>query len=196
MINKMKKIITKVIAGSALLTFFAVSSFAQTTANATTKADGKKKVKIEKTKVPKVVTETFYGDYPVTTYENWYGYPTFDNDLYWYDYDPFFYSNDYPEYYVVDFTKDNTPYKAVYSKSGKKIAIHKKLTDLPKAVSSALSSGAYKTWVVAKDKEEIFKDKDSDQLKVYKVDVEKGKEKHSLYFQPDGKLLKDKNCTK
>ncbi len=191
----MKKIITKVIAGSALLTFFAVSSFAQT-ASTTTKADGKKKVKIEKNKVPKVVTETFYVDYPVTTYESWYGYPTFDNDLYWYDYDPFFYSNDYPEYYVVDFTKDNTPYKAVYNKSGKKIAIHKKLLDLPKAVLSAISSGAYKTWTVAKDKEEIFKDKDSDQLKVYKVEVEKGKEKHALYFQPDGKLLKDKVCTK
>ena len=191
----MKKIITKVIAGSALLTFFAVSSFAQT-ASTTTKADGKKKVKIEKNKVPKVVTETFYVDYPVTTYESWYGYPTFDNDLYWYDYDPFFYSNEYPEYYVVDFTKDNTPYKAVYNKSGKKIAIHKKLSDLPKAVLSAISSGAYKTWTVAKDKEEIFKDKDSDQLKVYKVEVEKGKEKHALYFQPDGKLLKDKVCTK
>jgi len=191
----MKKIITKVIAGSALLTFFAVSSFAQT-ASTTTKADGKKRVKIEKNKVPKVVTETFYVDYPVTTYESWYGYPTFDNDLYWYDYDPFFYSNDYPEYYVVDFTKDNTPYKAVYNKSGKKIAIHKKLSDLPKAVLSAISSGAYKTWTVAKDKEEIFKDKDSDQLKVYKVEVEKGKEKHALYFQPDGKLLKDKVCTK
>jgi hypothetical protein len=192
----MKKIITKVISGSALFTFFAVSTFAQTTATTTTKADGKKKVKIEKTKVPKVVTETFYGDYPATTYESWYGYPTFDNDLYWYDYDPFFYSNDYPEYYVVDFTKNNGTYKAVYAKSGKKIAIHKKLTDLPKAVSSAISSGTYKTWTVAKDKEEIFKDKDSDQLKVYKVEVEKGKDKHTLYFQPDGKLLKDKVCTK
>ena len=188
----MKKIITKVIAGSVLLTFFAVSSFGQTTA----KADAKKKVKIEKTKVPKAVTETFYVDYPVTAYESWYGYPTFDNDLYWYDYDPYFYSNDSPEYYVVDFTKDNTPYKAVYNKSGKKISVHKKLTDLPSAVSSAISAGEYKTWTVGKDKEEIFKDKDSDQLKVYKVDVEKGNEKHRLYFQPDGKLLKDKTCTK
>jgi hypothetical protein len=193
--KKMKKQFgKKVMAGCVLLVFLVTSSFAQT--SATKNEDKKQCKKVDKAKVPKVVTETFYGDYPVTMYENWYNYPVFDDNLYWYDYDPYYYENEYPDYYVVDFTTNNTPYKAVYSKKGKKIAVHKKVTDLPKGVSSALSSGAYKTWTVAKDKEEIFKDKDSDQLKVYKVCVEKGKEKHSLYFQPDGKLLKDKTCTK
>jgi len=64
-------------------------------------------------------------------------------------------------------------------------------SDLPKAVSAVISKGQYKTWKVGTDKEEIFKDTDKDKLKVYKVDVENGKEKRMLYFQQDGRLLKD-----
>jgi len=97
-----------------------------------------------------------------------------------------------PENYVVEFVKVKVPYKAVYSKTGQKIAIHRALTsDLPKAVSAVISKGQYKTWKVGTDKEEIFKDTDKDKLKVYKVDVENGKEKRMLYFQQDGRLLKD-----
>jgi hypothetical protein len=193
--KKMKKQFWKIVTAVCMLLVFLVSnSFAQTTAKAT--KNEKQCKKVDKAKVPKVITESFYVDYPVTMYENWYNYPLFDDNLYWYDYDPYYYESENPDYYVVDFTMHDIPYKAVYSKKGKKISVHKKITDLPKAVSSALSSGEYKTWTVAKDKEEIFKDKDSDQLKVYKVCVENGKEKHSLYFQPDGKLLKDKTCTK
>jgi hypothetical protein len=76
------------------------------------------------------------------------------------------------------------------------VATHKVLTsDLPKAVSATVSKGEYKTWKLGKDKEEIFKDSDKDQLKVYKVTVEKGKEKHTLFIQSDGKLLKDKKVS-
>jgi hypothetical protein len=101
-----------------------------------------------------------------------------------------------PEYYIVEFNKDNTPVKAIYSKSGKKVAAHKMLTtDLPKSVTDAINIGIYKTWKLEKDKEEIFKDSDKDQFKVYKVIVEKGKEKHTLFYQTDGKLLKDKKVS-
>jgi hypothetical protein len=185
----------KVIAGCILLVFFVMNSFSQTTTTAT-KKDEKKHAKLDKTKVPKEVTDVYLHDYPVTSYESWSGYPTFDNNLYWYDYDPFLNSDEFSEYYVVDFTKDNTSHSAIYSKSGKKIATHRKLnSDLPKAITTSISKGEYKTWKLGKDKEEIFKDKDSDQLKVYKVDVEKGREKHTLYFQPDGKLLRDKKVS-
>ena len=160
------------------------------------KDDGKKTVKVDKKKVPKEVNDVFIREYPAVDYYDWYGYPVYDYGDYWYDdwydYGPYSYT-DYPEYYEVDFTQAKTPVKAIYSKAGKKIAIHKSLkSDLPKAVSAAISKGEYKAWKLGKDKEEIFKDSDKDQLKVYKVDVEKGKEKHTLFFQPDGKLLKDK----
>ena len=188
----------RMIAGCILLSLLVISSYGQTTSKAS-KVEGKKAVKIDKKKVPKEVTDLFVVDYPAASFENWYGFPLYNYgmDWYddWYDYGPYSYV-DYPEYYVVEFTKDNASHKAIYSKSGKKVAIHKKLTsDLPKLVSSAISKSEYKTWKLGKDKEEIFKDTDKDQLKVYKVTVEKGKEKHTLFFQSDGKMLKDKKIS-
>jgi hypothetical protein len=187
----------KLIAGCVLIAFFAISSFGQAPAKAS-KDDGKKSVKVDKKKVPKEVNDVFIREYPVVDYYDWYGYPVYDYGDYWYDdwydYGPYSYVN-YPEYYVVEFTNDKTPHKAIYSKAGKKVATHKVISDVPKAVSAAISKGEYKTWKLAKDKEEIFKDNDKDQLKVYKVTVEKGKEKHALFFQADGKLLKDKKVS-
>ncbi len=190
---KTKKI--KIIAGFVVLVFFALSTFGQTPTKAT-KESAKKPVKLEKSKVPKAVTETFYVEYPDILDDWWYGYPVYDYGDYWYDdwYDPYVYT-EYPDYYVVEYIQDNTPSKAVYSKAGKKVAVHKSVTDLPKAVTEAISKGNYKTWKIGKDKEEIFKDKDKDQLKVYKVNMEMGKEKHTLFFQQDGKLLKDKKLS-
>lgn len=188
----------KMVAACIVFASLAISSFGQT-AKSTSK-EKKIKVKVEKNKVPKEVTEIFYMEYPTRVYEDWYGYPAYDyadNWYYdWYDDEPYL-NAEYPEIYVVEFTSDNTPHKAVYSKAGKKIAIHKKsnVTNLPMAVSSAISKGEYKTWKVGTESEEIFKDKAADQLKVYKVHVEKGKEKHTLFFQPDGKLLKDKKIS-
>ena len=46
-----------------------------------------------------------------------------------------------------------------------------------------------------KKKEEIFKEKKTDKMKVYRVTVEKGKEKHNLFYQADGRLLKDKKVS-
>ena len=194
----MKKSNIKVVVGCILFAFFAMTSFGQFTTK-TTKEALKKPVKLEKSKVPKVVTESYYREYPVTPYENWYGYPVYNyqNDWYdnWFDYGPYSYT-EYPEYYIVESTKDNIPYKTIYGKTGTKIAVHKILkSDLPKAVLAAISKGEYKAWKMANDKEEIFKDKDTDQMKVYKVAVEKGKEKHDLFFQADGKLLKDKKVS-
>ena len=194
----MKKSNIKIIAGCILFAFFAMTSFGQVTTK-TTKEALKKPVKLEKSKVPKPVTESYYREYPVTTYDNWYGYPAYNyqNDWYdnWFDYGPYSYT-EFPEYYMIESTKDNTPFKVIYDKTGAKIAVHKTLkSDLPKAVLATISKGEYKTWKMANDKEEIFKDKESDQMKVYKVVVEKGTEKHNLFFQADGKLLKDKKVS-
>ena len=210
----MKTLKTKAIAGFVLFVFFAMSTFAQAPTKTTKesmkkpvqkenmnkpmqKDNMKKPVKIEKTKVPKEVTETFYMEYPEDMYgEYWYGYPDYNYDSYWYDswYDPYVYTDE-PEYYIVDFTMDNAPMKAVYSKAGKKVAVHKNVMNIPKPVTDAISKSDYKAWTVGKEKEEIFKDKKTDKMKVYRVTVEKGKEKHNLFYQADGKLLKDKKLS-
>jgi len=165
----------------------------------TTKGNTNNKAKIEKSKVPKAVTDLFYIQFPKTSSDSWFGVPPHDNlDEWWdnwYEDGPYL-NSDNPDYYIVEYSIGNVPYKAVYSKNGNKVATHKILkSDLPKAVSAAISNGKYKGWKLEKDKEEIFKDKDTDQMKVYKVSVKKGEEMHILFFQADGKLLKDKKVS-
>jgi hypothetical protein len=184
------------ITGFALLLCFAISSVGQDSTEAA-KENGKVQAKLEKNKVPKSVTDTYFKDYPKTTNESWYGYRKFGNEPFWYAFDdPYLYSTEFPENYSVEFTKDTLLYKAIYSKSGEKIATHRVMnSDMPQAVLSAINKSEYKDWKLGKDKEEIFKDKESDQMKVYKVFVEKGTQKHTLYFQQDGNLLKDKKVS-
>lgn len=153
----------------------------------------KEKTHIEKAKLPKVVTETFITEFPVVTNESWFGYPKFDLETDWYYQDPYMYTVENPEFYVVEFTKDNVKHKAIYSKTGKKIAVHKKLTsELPKTISNAIAKSKYATWKIAKEREVIFRDLEMDKIKTYKAVVEKGKEKHALYYNTEGELLKDK----
>lgn len=153
----------------------------------------KERKEVEKSKLPKIVTETFITEYPVITSESWFGYPKFDSERDWYYHDPYFYVTENPEFYVVEFTKDNVKHKAVYSKSGKKIAVHKKTTaELPKAITTAIEKSKYATWKIAKEKELIFRDQEMDKIKTYKAIVEKGTEKHALYYSSEGDLLKDK----
>lgn len=153
----------------------------------------KEKKHLSKTKLPKVVTETFITEYPMVTEDMWYTYPDFNYSRDWYDYDQYLVGVENPEYYVVEFTKDKVPHKAVYSKGGKKIAVHKKMKEeLPNAVAEAVKKGKYGSWKLASDKEVIFRDTELDKVKTYKVTVEKGKEKHHLYYTTDGELLKDK----
>ena len=188
----MKNIASKIIVIFILALCVNINTYAQKTIK-TTEECGKKPAKIEKKKVPSIVTETYFKEYPAATYENWYGYPEFDYQNDWYGYNPFLYEYEHPEYYVVEFTKDKTPHKIVYSKTGKKIATHKKITtDLPLAITTAISKSEYSTWKMTNEKEEIFRDEDMDKIKVYKVEVEKGKEKHVLFFASNGDLLKDK----
>ena len=176
-----------------MLASFAISSFGQTTSKTTTKESKKATKKIDKKKVPTVVTQTYVVEYPVTAYESWYGYPMFNDETDWYAYDDTdMYTDENPEYYVVEFSKDGTPYKVIYTKAGEKVSTKRTIMvgDVPKPVADAVNSSAYKSWTIKKEREEIFRE--SDKMKVYKVVVEKGTEKHALFYQADGKLLKDK----
>lgn len=186
----MKTLCIKMVTGCLLFTSVVGSSFGQ--APMVEVADGgKMPAKLEKDSVPKIVIEKYIIEYPVVVNDSWYGYPAFIEESDWYGYDSYLYTTNHPEYYVVEFTKEETPHKIMYSKAGKKIATHKKfITDLPKAVSEAIGKSKYKSWIFVKDNEEILKE--SDKKKVYKVIVKKGTEKHALYFEPNGNLVKDK----
>jgi hypothetical protein len=188
----MKTLSIKLIVACIVSASFAIQSFAQAPMKPIEEG-GKMPAKLDKAQVPKPVTDTYIVEYPSATYDSWYGYPAFTDESDWYGYNPYRYSAMNPEYYMVEFTKDQAPHKVVYSKEGKKVATHKKVyTEVPKAISSEMIKGDYKGWKIANEKEEIFKDGDSDQMKVYKLTVEKGKEKHILYYLPSGKLIKDK----
>ena len=187
----MKKLTTKVTAVCILLAFISMSSCGQAYSK-NDKDSSQVRTKLDKNKVPKDVTDAFYNQYPLATYGDWYGYPAFNSGSAWYDYDPNYYLTGDPDNYIIEFNNKDTAFKAIYTKDGTKIASHKGMSsDIPAAVTDAISNGNYKSWKVGKDKEEIFKDKDTDQMKVYKVSVSNGNEKHTLYFQQDGKMLKD-----
>jgi hypothetical protein len=188
----MKTLNIKLIVACIVGASFAMQSFAQAPM-VTTEKGGKMPDKIEKAAVPKPVTDTYIVEYPTAMYDSWYGYPAFSDESDWYGYNPYRYSAMNPEYYMVEFTKDKAPHKVVYSKEGKKVATHKKVyTEVPSAISNEMIKGPYKGWKIANEKEEIFKDSDSDQMKVYKLTVEKDNMKHILYYLPSGKLIKDK----
>jgi len=152
----------------------------------------KRNTKLDKNKVPEIVTEMFIKEYPVNARVDWYGYPSFDNGSNWYACNPSYYSNQKSENYVVVFTHSDTLDKIIYNKNGKKIATHRSMNSaLPIEVSAALKRSKYQTWKIGKDKEEIFKDDKKDQIKVYRITVKKENELRTLYFQQNGKMLKD-----
>jgi hypothetical protein len=148
---------------------------------------------LESTKVPKAVNESFIVQYPAVTNIGWYGYPNYDFYNDWYGYDPTIYEYENPQFYIVEFMEENQKHKVIYSKDGKKIATHKIFTSvLPQAVTDAINKGSYSSWSITKEKEEIFRDSKLDKIRVYKVVVEKGSQKHNLFYSIEGELLKDK----
>jgi hypothetical protein len=152
---------------------------------------GKTAGKLDKSKVPRIVTEMFNKQYPVKRFVNWYGYPQFDNGSSWYEYDPSYYSKNNPENYVVEFTHNDTLDKVFYTKTGKKIAIHRNMSAaLPDKITHAIRTSIYKTWEIGGDKEEIFKDNKTDRITVYRVTMREGSKRHTLYFRKNGKLLR------
>jgi hypothetical protein len=143
---------------------------------------------LDKKDVPNIVIQNYYKDYPFSNIESWYAYP--DDGTPWYVYSTNL-AGGAPEYFLVEFTYDNTAYKVVYSRAGKRMTMYKTYrSDLPKPVLVALNKSDYKDWKMTDEKEEIWRD--SYNKKVYKLVMEKGNEKHTLYYRQDGKLLRDK----
>jgi len=155
---------------------------------------GKMPIKFDTAAVPMDVRMVYIKEYPEVITYDWYGYPVFSDESDWYGYDRNFYTSNAAnsEYYVVEFSKEETPHTVIYTKSGKKIASHKNLTkaDVPSMVKKAYYDSKYKNWNVKGDKVEIVNY--ANNTKVYKIKVEKGKEIHTLFYDEKGKLLKDK----
>ncbi len=182
----------KIIVAFFLTVTFATNCFGQETVKCNQECC-KKIAKLKNEKVPKQVTENYYIEYPEPSNVSWQGYSEFTNEDDWYGYNDNLFIEDNPYYYIVEFTKDKTPQKVIYSKTGKKISTHKNLnSDLPQVVTSAISKGEYAAWNLGTHKEEIFKDTDEDALRVYKVEVEKEEQRHILFYSVNGVLLKDK----
>jgi hypothetical protein len=149
--------------------------------------------KLDTAGVPKVVTESFNKTFPATTYVDWYSYPSFDKSADWYQYEPTYFSNKPSDnYFIAEFTHKDTVARAVYDKSGQKIALHQQFKgDLPKAIMDSIKNSDYQSWTIGPDKEQVFRDSEMDQMKIYRLVMEKGDKKHTIYFQPNGKMLKD-----
>jgi hypothetical protein len=187
--NSIKKLISY-----CLLLFFIVNSFGQGSVK-DSRRELKQPANLDISKVPNKVSMAFRKDFPLTSNAYWYGYPAFHYLSNWYEIDSYVFI-DNPPAYAVEFNDGNLSYKAIYTEEGKRIAVHKETkSGLPKAVLAAIDNRKYKEWTLGSDVDEIFKDNESDRLKVYKVQVTKGNAQRELYFKSDGQLLKDKNVS-
>jgi len=155
---------------------------------------GKKPIqKLDTAAVPQAVRTVYYIEYPAVAMYDWYGYASTPmiNECYDYDSGINMSKDGMPEYYVSEFKVNDTPHKAIYTKAGKKVATHKNLKNatFPMVVFKSFEKSKYKNWKETDDKIEIIKE--ADKSKLYKMTVTKGKEKHSLYFDEKGKMVKD-----
>lgn len=172
------------------------SAFAQSGAPMTTIEEGGKQPNpiLDTVDVPAVVRNIYIIEYPTYRYSDWYGYPTFTESSDWYTYDPDKYTpkGTTPEYYVSEYNNDGMPNRVLYTKTGKKISSHRhlKANELPAAVSKAFEKSSYVNWQIVGGKLEIINH--NDKSKVYKITVKNNYEKHSLFYDEKGKLMKDK----
>ncbi len=191
----MKKVM-RVFTGSIMFAFLTLAAFAQAPMVAI-QDGGKMPNKLDTVEVPKEVRVIYITEYPEVAYVDWYGYPTFADNDEWFSLDTNLYVSRgvTPEYYVSEFTSNNMQNKVVYDKKGKKIATHRHINNaqVPVVVANAFEKSGYKQWSIVGNKVEIIRE--ADKSKVYKVTVSKGNEKHSLFYDSKGRLLKDKRTS-
>jgi hypothetical protein len=148
------------------------------------------KRKIKKADVPKEVIESFTIIYPQEQVIDWYTYPYYsdieidDSPMDTITYVEYL----YPEFYEVEFIKEGKTHKSIFSRTGKLLHMKKAIKDeeLPQPVVNAIKNGPYKDWTIVGEKEKIEKKATEP---VYKVKVEKGKERQVLFYYGDGTLV-------
>lgn len=189
----MKKVI-KCIVASFMLLLVGFNTQAQSAAMTSIKDGGKMPNKLDTTQVPIEIRNMYIVEYPTVTAYDWYGYPTLSEEREWHGYDRSMYTGKdaTPEYYIVEFNKEAASHRAIYSKKGGKVALHRNLKKaaVPELVKKAYDNGKYKSWNVVGDYIEVLNY--SNNSKVYMINIEKGKEAHTIFYDEKGKLLKDK----
>jgi hypothetical protein len=92
-------------------------------------------------------------------------------------------------YFEAEFNKDGKEYEAAFDTNGKWIETEREIksSELPQVVKDAITKTSYKDWEV----EEAVELESPEYKLAYEVEMEKGKQKISLYFTPEGKLIKE-----
>lgn len=148
--------------------------------------------KQNETDIPILISQNFVNEYPNSKDVKWRGYSEEFLGVDWYDYNLSMNSTKPFQYYVVDFTTEKYQLKAIYEKTGKKIAVEGKIIfKLPTEIPSPFENSNYSGWKITNDMIIIYQNDPSDVTKVYKFRVEKGLLKHDLLYSSEGVLLKD-----
>jgi hypothetical protein len=149
--------------------------------------------KLKQTDVPKEVIETFTAIYPKEQIIDWYAYPYYwdiemdDSPLDTITYVEYL----YPEFYEVEFIKEGKTHKSIFSRPGKLLHTRKLIKDeeIPQQIVNSLKKGDYKDWNMVGEKERIEKESSEP---LYKLKVEKGRERQVLFYYGDGTLVQVK----
>lgn len=142
--------------------------------------------------IPIMVSQNFVNEYSNVSNAKWSAYSDEFLGTDWYDYNLLMNSTKPFQYYVVDFTTNNSPLKAIYAKSGKKIAVQQTISSkLPIPILYAIDNADYSEWNMMIDKVVIYQNGPNDETKVYKIRVEKALLKHDLLYSSAGVLLRD-----
>ncbi|MDJ1466302.1 hypothetical protein QNI19_21385 [Cytophagaceae bacterium DM2B3-1] len=93
------------------------------------------------------------------------------------------------DYYQVDTRSNHTVTHSIYSKDGRLLYFSEKTKngELPAVITNTLEKD-YKGWKIVSEKEMIHSSKKPD---YYKVVIENGKYKRTLFFDLEGKFLKE-----
>lgn len=147
--------------------------------------------------IPVIVSQNFVNEYSDVPNAKWTAYSEEFLGKDWYDYNLLMNSTEPFQYYVVDFIKNDSPLKAIYAKSGKKIAVEQIISSkLPITILYAIQNADYSGWKMMNDKVVMYQNAPTDVTRVYKIRVEKGLLQHDLLYSSAGALLIDNEIKK
>ncbi len=152
--------------------------------------------RIEKEKVPFLITDAFYKNNAKSKNANWYGYPKYDINTNWFNYSTNLIEIEMPTYYMVEFTNDTLLQRVTYNALGEKIKTHQNIDpEIQTNIATSITASKYKNWKIINEKEELFRDLDLDVLIIYKVEIQKENEKRFLFYLESGLLIKDEEIS-
>jgi len=145
----------------------------------------KSKNEISKSKVPVEVIKSFKKMYPEAKVVEWYFYA----DYWHFEGDTVLF---FTKCYGVEYRIESKEQISVFTRYGDWVHTNRPIIEgeLPKVVSDSLNNSEYKDWELIGEREKMYKVKTKEPL--YKIEVEKGKKRHILYFDSNGKIVQRK----